>query len=183
MMHSDDDARRAEAGLANDRDVNLLAEDRGEMHTSTSATDDVSRSNELDRTLSLREEELHAKRTPVETGQVTVGKEIKEEQRTMEVPVSREEVYLERQPIERRPADESIGNERAEIDVPVREERVDVEKQPYVYQEVGVGKRQTTDTQQVSDTVRREELRVDRQGDVKGATLEGAEDLPPERNV
>jgi uncharacterized protein (TIGR02271 family) len=39
-----------------------------------------------------------------------------------------------------------------------------------VYEEVGVGKRQVTETQQVSDTVRREELRTDDTGDVEVRT-------------
>jgi len=36
-----------------------------------------------------------------------------------------------------------------------------------VYEEVAVGKRVTQDTERVSDTVRREELRVDNDGDVE----------------
>jgi uncharacterized protein (TIGR02271 family) len=117
--------------------------------------------------LQLREEELKARTTPVETGRVNVGKEVVEEQRSMEVPVSREEVYVDRQPVERRPTDTPIGDsERESIRVPVREERVEVEKKPVVYEEVGIGKRVTQDTQQVSDTVRREELRTDKEGDV-----------------
>ncbi len=35
-----------------------------------------------------------------------------------------------------------------------------------MYEEVGVGKRQVTETQSVSDTVRREEARIEREGDV-----------------
>jgi uncharacterized protein (TIGR02271 family) len=111
--------------------------------------------------LELREEELRARTTPVETGRVTVGKEVVEEQRTLEVPVSREEVYIDRQRVDRRPADAPIGDAgRETINVPVREERVEVEKTPVVYEEVGIGKRVTQETQQVSETVRREELRT-----------------------
>ena len=119
-------------------------------------------------TMRLREEELQARKTPVETGRVQLGKEVVEEQRTMEVPVTREEVYVERHPVERQPADTPIDTSESEaIRVPVREERVEVEKQPVVYEEVGVGKRQVSETQQVSDTVRREELRTDERGDVE----------------
>jgi uncharacterized protein (TIGR02271 family) len=118
-------------------------------------------------TLHLREEQLQARKTPVETGRVQLGKEIVEEEKTMEVPVSREEVFVERHPVDRRPADQPIGaGETQTIDVPVREERLEVEKQPVVYEEVGVGKRATQETQTVSDTVRREELRMDKEGDI-----------------
>src|SRR5919204_2840532 len=52
-------------------------------------------------TLQLREEELQARKTPVETGQVTLGKDVVEEQKTVEVPVTREEVYVERRAVDR----------------------------------------------------------------------------------
>jgi len=42
---------------------------------------------------------------------------------------------------------------------------VTVDKQPVVREEVSLGKRQVQDSQRVSDTVRREEARVERQGD------------------
>ena len=118
-------------------------------------------------TLRLREEELQARKTPVETGRVQLGKEVVEEQKSFDVPVSREEVVVERHPVERRPAEQPIGaTEGQTIDVPVREERLEVEKQPVVYEEVGVGTRQQTEPRQVSDTVRREELRMDKEGDI-----------------
>jgi uncharacterized protein (TIGR02271 family) len=118
-------------------------------------------------TLHLREEQLQARKTAVETGRVQLGKEVVEEEKTMEVPVTREEVFVERHPVDRRPADQPIGTSESQtIEVPVREERLEVEKQPVVYEEVGVGKRAAQETQTVSDTVRREELRVDREGDI-----------------
>jgi len=117
--------------------------------------------------LELREEELQARKTSVETGSVQLGKEVVEEQKTLEVPVTREEVFLERHPVDRQPADRPIDETETEtIRVPVHEEQVEVEKRPVVYEEAGVGKRVTQDTRQVSDTVRREELRVDREGDI-----------------
>src|SRR5207248_9154616 len=119
-------------------------------------------------TMRLREEELQARKSSVETGRVNLGKEVVEEQKTIDVPVSREEVYVERHPVDRRPTDRPIDDSEDEtIRVPVREERVDVEKQPVTYEEVGVGKRTTQDTQRVSDKVRREELRTDHEGDAE----------------
>lgn len=122
------------------------------------------------RAVQLREEELRVEKRPVETGQVIVGKEVVEQQRTVDVPVTREEVTVERQPVERRPSDRPIEETSRTIEVPVRDEQVEVEKRPVVYEEVGVGTRQVTDTQSVSGTVRREEARIERQGeaDVRG---------------
>jgi uncharacterized protein (TIGR02271 family) len=143
--------------------INAMGWDqRPEVSTGTTG---VSDSGER---LRLREEELQARKTPVQTGSVHLGKDVVEEQRAMDVPVTREEVYVERHPVDRRPSDQPIHESDSEtIRVPVTEERVEVEKQPVVYEEVGVGKRVTQETRQVSDTVRREELRMENEGDVE----------------
>ena len=49
----------------------------------------------------------------------------------------------------------------------MREERVDVDKQPVDYEEAGVRKQEVVHNQPVSETVRREELRVNREGDAR----------------
>lgn len=135
---------------------------RPDMTTGTATTADTQR------TVQLREEELQARKVPVETGSVHLGKDVVEEQRTMDVPVTHEEVYVERHPVDRRPSDRPISESDTEsIRVPVTAEHVEVEKQPVVYEEVGIGKRVTQETRQVSDTVRREELRMENEGDVE----------------
>ena len=131
---------------------------------------------ESPRVLQLREEELVARKQSVESGRVRVAKEIVSQERTLEVPVTREEVYVERHPVERRPSDQPIEAEQRRIEVPVREERVELQKQPVVYEEVSVGKRQVSETEQVSGTVRREEARVQRTGDVNIGDATGKPD-------
>src|SRR5205085_10875722 len=76
-----------------------------------------------EQTVQLREEELHARTQPVETGQVRIGKDVAEEQQTLEVPVTREQITIERRPVDRRPADASIGANDETISVPVREDK------------------------------------------------------------
>lgn len=125
-------------------------------------------------TLQLREEELVANKQRVETGQVQVRKDVVSEQRTLEVPVTRDEVVIERHPVDRRPADGPIDDRGQSIEMPVREERVELEKRAVLYEEVGVGIREVQDTQHVSGTVRREEARFEREGDVHVSDAGGA---------
>ena len=133
-------------------------------------------------TVRLREEELQARKEPVQTGEARIGKEVVTEEKTMEVPVTREEVVVERRPVERKPSDRPIGEGEGEtVEVPVREERVEVEKEPVVYEEVEVGKRPVRETEQVSGTVRREEARVEREGDVDVRGDEGPSREGPRR--
>jgi uncharacterized protein (TIGR02271 family) len=116
-------------------------------------------------TLQLRQEELETRKQEVETGRVRLGKEVVEEEKSVDVPVTREEVYVERRPVDR-PADRPIEDTSRTIEVPVREERVEVEKQAVVYEEAGVRKQDVVQNQPVTETVRREELRVGKEGDV-----------------
>jgi uncharacterized protein (TIGR02271 family) len=118
-------------------------------------------------TLQLREEELVANKQQVETGQVEIGKDVVSEKRTLDVPVTREEVTIQRQPVDRRPSDRPIDENAQTISVPVREEQVELEKRAVVYEEVGVNKQQVHETEHLSDTVRREEARVESEGDVR----------------
>lgn len=117
------------------------------------------------RTIQAREEQLRAEKEAVETGEVRVHKDVETERRTMEVPVSREEVVVERHPVEGHGVPAGEIKEGEEIRVPVSEEQVHVEKQPVVTEEVTVGKRETQDTKMVSGTVRKEDIDVEKRGD------------------
>lgn len=56
--------------------------------------------------------------------------------------------------------------EGEQLRIPVREEKVDVGKEAVVTEEVKVGKRVVQDTEQVAGEVRKEEVKVERKGDV-----------------
>ncbi|MBV8234568.1 MAG: YsnF/AvaK domain-containing protein [Acidimicrobiia bacterium] len=108
--------------------------------------------------IEVREEELQAHKQLVEAGEVRVRKEVVTEHRTLEVPVQREEVVIERYA--------PTGEPVEEIRIPVREEQVTVEKRPVVKEEVTVGKRVVQGTERVGGEVHKEVVRVEREGDV-----------------
>ena len=121
--------------------------------------------------LRLHEERLHVNKERVQTGEVNVGKHVVEEEQTIDVPVEREEVYVERRPVNETAADTTLGDdsnlsgdayqEGETIHVPVSEERVDVSKTDVVSEEVVVGKRKVEDTETVRETLRHEEADID----------------------
>jgi uncharacterized protein (TIGR02271 family) len=117
------------------------------------------------RRMQLREEQLQVYKQPVQTGEVRLGKEVVSEQKTIHVPTTREEVYIERRPASGEVSDTPIG-EGETIRVPVSEEQVTTTKQTVETGEVALGKRQFQKTQRVSDTVQREEAHVERDGEV-----------------
>src|SRR5262245_43628850 len=116
--------------------------------------------------MQLREEELHARKHSVEKGDVRVRKEVVTEHQRLDVPVQREEVVVERHPVAGKPAAGSNIGAGEEIRIPVKEEDVQVEKRPVVREEVSVGKRRVQDTEKVEGTVRKEQVRIEKEGDV-----------------
>jgi len=121
--------------------------------------------NAGERRIQLRGEMLRTYKDRVQRGEVRLRKDVVTESKTVDVPVTHEELVIERKASGGQPASGEIGSDE-EIRVPLSEERVRVEKQPIVNEEVRVGKRQVQGSKQVSDQVRREELRVDKEGDV-----------------
>src|SRR5947209_8727747 len=115
--------------------------------------------------IQLREEQLQVNKQPVQTGEVGIRKEAVTEQKSINVPVSREEVVIERRPVSGEVSNEPIS-EGETIRVPVSEEQVNVSKQTVATGEVAIGKRQVQETQQVSEAVRQEKAHIQREGDV-----------------
>ena len=109
--------------------------------------------------IQLHEEELKPHKEFVETGQVRVRKEVVSEVRTIEVPVQREEMIIER----RTPTGEYISD----IRIPIREEQIKVEKHAVVKEEVNVSKRTVQETERVSGEVHKEVIHIEHEGDVK----------------
>ncbi|KAA9004846.1 YsnF/AvaK domain-containing protein [Paenibacillus spiritus] len=162
-------------------------------HLSTSATGtavpdhartDLGVTSEADadsaRKLRLREEQLDVSKNKVQTGEVSIHKEVIEEQKTIHVPVTHEEVVIERRAVTDETGAGPIGQDET-IRIPVSEERVEVNKNTVVTGEVDVHKREVQETEQVQDTVRREEARIDRTGDAR-LTDRAADTDPLRRN-
>jgi uncharacterized protein (TIGR02271 family) len=124
--------------------------------------------------IQLRGEVLRTFRERVQRGEVRLRKEVVTENRTVEVPVSREELVIERTAVSGSLAGNAgeIGTDQ-EIRVPLSEERARVEKQAVVNEEVRVGKRAVQNTEKVSQDVRHEELRIDKDGDAEVDTQTG----------
>jgi len=113
----------------------------------------------------LRGEMMQAHKERVSRGEVRLRKDVVTEQQSIQVPVTREELVIERVEASGGTPSGEIGSDQ-EIRVPLSEERVSVEKTPIVTGEVKVGKRQVQDTKTVTGDVRREEVRVDKDGDI-----------------
>ena len=108
------------------------------------------------------QEELTATVRPVQAGSVRIEKDVVAEERTLEVPVTEERIRVERRIVDRpvAAADANVLEETV-IEVPLYAEEVDLQKRARVAEEVVISKEAVQRTEQVSGTVRREEVIVD----------------------
>jgi uncharacterized protein (TIGR02271 family) len=100
-------------------------------------------------------EVLHVRKEKVDSGEVHVRKESVTRMETVQVPVTREHLVVERSDDNGRTAPENS------ICVPLSEERVHIDKDTVLREEYTVGKREVTQNESVSDRVRRERLLID----------------------
>lgn len=116
-------------------------------------------SKETDTRVPLIEERVNVSKRE-STEEATVTKEPVTETKTVEVPVTHEEVTIEkRPPMDRKYTSitsESPVESKTEIKIPLKREEVEVTKQPYVKEEVVVKKKPVTETRQVSEEVKSE---------------------------
>lgn len=142
-----------------DRDVDagMADEARGTTGRDTSgpATDDA---------MTRSEEELRVGTAKREAGRARLRKYVVEDEVTKTVPVQREEVRVEREPITDANRDAAMaGGEITdeEHEVVLHEEEVVVDKQAVPKERIRVDKDTVTDEQTVAETVRKEQVEVD----------------------
>lgn len=120
-----------------------------------------------DQKVTLHEERVNIGKEKVETGRVRLRKHVVTDTRTVEVPVEREELVVERTPATGDAPAGTVGEE--EVEVSLSEERPVVDKETVATEDVHVGTRTVQDTERVSTDVAHEEVDVD---NVDGRTVD-----------
>ena len=105
-------------------------------------------------------EMLRVHREKISSGDVRVRKEAVTTMETVQMPVTREHLV-----VERTDGRDAVGHER-DIRIPLSEERVRIEKETVLQDEYKVGKRDVLEEQTLSGDVRKERLLID-SGDVE----------------
>jgi uncharacterized protein (TIGR02271 family) len=121
-----------------------------------------------DDAMTRSEEELQVGTTARERGRVRLRKYVTTEQEQLTVPVQREEVRVEREPITDANLDAAMSGpdiSEAEHEVTLREEEPVVEKTTVPRERVRLDTETVTDERQVSEEVRKEQIDVDDQGE------------------
>ena len=142
------------AGTPDDRDT--VGRD-----TSGPTTDDA---------MTRSEEELRVGTETRERGRARLRKYVTTEQQTVTVPVQREEVRVEREPITDANLDDATSGpaiSEEEHEVVLREEEVVVDKRAVPKERVRLDTETVTEERQVSEEVRKEQIQVDDQDQLR----------------
>jgi uncharacterized protein (TIGR02271 family) len=133
------------AGAYESKPSNIITEERQQEEEKT--------------TIPLIEERLNVSKK-TSTTQYTITKEPVTDKKTMEVPVTHEELVVEKRPPKDSASAQGPVKSKTEIKVPLMREEVEVTKEPFVKEEVVVKKKPVTETRTVSDTVTSERINM-----------------------
>ncbi|HET9902018.1 MAG TPA: YsnF/AvaK domain-containing protein [Actinomycetes bacterium] len=115
------------------------------------------------------EERLVADVTQHQAGSVRLQKRVVEEPEEVEVTLRHDELDLERRPADRPLAagEQPVSTAGETTVVLVVEERLQVQRVPWVVEEIHLRRRLVTETERITDTVRKERWEIQPEGDVK----------------
>ncbi|MCD8881526.1 DUF2382 domain-containing protein [Mammaliicoccus sciuri] len=150
-----------------EQDTNVHASEQSYNNdTQDNNVDETSYNNETqdnnvdEESVQLHEERLNVDKENVETGEASVDKHVVEEEQEFDVPVEREEVTIERKPVNEKIDEDFNANDDDSVHIPLHEERVKVDKENVVSEEIVIKKNKVQDTEHVSEKVRHEEADI-----------------------
>jgi len=119
-----------------------------------------------DQKIKLYEERVVTNKSRQKTGEVAIGKKVETQTAQVSVPIEKERVVIERTtPSSTTVTPGSAAFQEGEVArMEVYEETADIHKEAFVREEVNIRKEVTQDTVTANETIRREELDVDVDG-------------------
>jgi uncharacterized protein (TIGR02271 family) len=129
------------------------------QHRNTAHNPDLNHS-----VLKLHEEQLDISKRQVLTGEVTVRKEVRQENKTIVVPVSHEELVIEKK-VMPKDAPGKKGGQTQTLRIPIGEERIEVIRHPVNRKNVAVYKQQQQKTEHIEAVLKKEKVKIKTTGD------------------
>jgi uncharacterized protein (TIGR02271 family) len=145
----------------------------------TRARSDVTATDGRDEVIPIAEEELHVGKREVGHGRVRIQSRVVERPVQEQVTLREERVDVERRPVSGEYREGALGGDPFQertIEVEERGEEAVVSKEARVVEEVVVRKEAETRTETVSDTVRKTEVDVEDERNVRGTGTTGSTD-------
>ncbi|WP_315119844.1 YsnF/AvaK domain-containing protein [uncultured Clostridium sp.] len=122
--------------------------------------------SDSDMKMKLREEQMKISKNKIQTGEVSIHKEVLTEEENITVPVKREELVIEKTVCDSQIHDKSDAHTET-IRIPISKERIDIHKQPVTLEDVSVSKHQYKEVEHITETLKKEIPHVGINGDAK----------------
>jgi uncharacterized protein (TIGR02271 family) len=113
--------------------------------------------------LQLHEEQLDISKTWIQTGEITVRREVVTEIKRIEVPVVREELVIEKKILDAKSLDQQAEHTET-IRIPISEERIEITKQLTALEDISIYKNTFEEIVQIDETLKKEILDVNTTG-------------------
>ena len=113
--------------------------------------------------LQLHEEQLDISKTWIQTGEITVRREVVTEIKRIEVPVVREELVIEKKILDAKSLDQQAEHTET-IRIPISEERIEITKHPTALEDISIYKNTVEEIVQIDETLKKEILDVNTTG-------------------
>lgn len=109
--------------------------------------------------LQLREEQLDIAKRWVRTGGVSIHKEVIEEKKNITVPVTREELVIEKRVVDTKNPDK-LALPKKVFRIPVSTERIEITKHPVFLNNVSIYKHKFQETECVDETIKKDKVHM-----------------------
>ncbi|MFP3125547.1 YsnF/AvaK domain-containing protein [Ectobacillus funiculus] len=113
--------------------------------------------------LQLHEEQLDISKIWIQTGEITVRREVVTEIKRIEVPVVREELVIEKKVLDAKSLDQQAEHTET-IRIPISEERIEITKHPTALEDISIYKNTFEEIVQIDETLKKEILDVNTTG-------------------
>ena len=115
--------------------------------------------NKQDAKLQILEEQLAISKKWMQTGEVAIHKEVLKEEKNIIVPITREELVIEKKVFAATP-NNNDGNTET-IRIPIKEERIEIIKHPVILNDVSVSKHKIQGSQRIEATLKKDRVHLE----------------------
>ncbi|AWI05678.1 YsnF/AvaK domain-containing protein [Clostridium drakei] len=110
--------------------------------------------------MQLREEEMKISKKKIQTGEVSIHKEVLTKEENITVPVKQEELVIEKKVFDPQSYGESNAHTEI-IRIPISKERIDIHKEPVTLENVSVSKHKYKEMKHITEILKKEIPHVD----------------------
>lgn len=110
--------------------------------------------------MQLRKEQMEISKEKIQTGEVSIHKEVLTKEENITVPVKQEELVIEKEVFNPQSHGESKAHTET-IRIPISKERIDIHKEPVTLENVSVSKHKYKEIKHITETLKKEIPHVD----------------------